>query len=45
MGDRLTNVLDNISNTFLINGGSEQDWKNLRNSCSETIKEVMQEYK
>lgn len=45
MGDGLTNVLENISNTFLINGGSEQDWKNLRNSCSEIIKEVMQEYK
>ncbi|MCM1505861.1 MAG: ABC transporter substrate-binding protein [Ruminococcus flavefaciens] len=47
MGDRLSGsggVMESISNTFLINGGSETDWKNLRNSCSDIIKEVLQEY-
>lgn len=48
MGDRLSGsggVTESISNTFLINGGSENDWKNLRSSCFSTIREVIGEYK
>lgn len=48
MGDRMSGsggVIESLSNTFLINGGSEDDWKNLRNSCSDIIKEVIEEYK
>lgn len=37
-------VMANLENTFLINGGSESDWKILRNSCSDIIKEVIKEY-
>lgn len=37
-------VMANLENTFLINDGSESDWKILRNSCSDIIKEVIKEY-
>lgn len=48
MGDRLSGsggVTESISNTFLINGGTEEDWKNLRNMCSDIIRQVIEEYK
>lgn len=48
MDDRLSGsggLIENISNTFLINGGNEDDWKNLRNSCFSTLREVIGEYK
>lgn len=48
MGDRISGsggIMEGLSNTFLINKGSEADWKNLRNSYHSIIREVMEEYK
>lgn len=37
-------IMESLSNTFLINGGYEKDWKNLRNSYYVTINELINEY-
>ena len=47
MGNTLSGsggIMESLSNTFLINGGYESDWKNLRNSYYEAINEVINEY-
>lgn len=47
MGDTTSGsggIMESLSNTFLINGGSESDWKNLRNSYYTIINEVINEY-
>lgn len=45
MGDTMKYMLDDIYNMFLINEGSEEDWKILRNSSTEKINEIIKEYK
>ena len=37
-------IMENLSNAFLINGGYENDWKNLRNSYYTAINEVINKY-
>ena len=37
-------IMESLSNAFLINGGYESDWKNLRNSYYDTINQVINEY-
>lgn len=44
MNSTADGIMESLSNTFLINGGSENDWKNLRNSYYGAINEVINEY-
>lgn len=44
MNDTADGIIENLSNAFLLNGGSETDWKNLRNSYYGAINEVINEY-
>ncbi|MCM1313962.1 MAG: ABC transporter substrate-binding protein [Muribaculaceae bacterium] len=37
-------VMNGLSNSFLINGGYESDWKNLRNSYYNAINQMINEY-